>query len=426
MSHPLGLRAKLKGPQAKKRTLMKHQVNTYFIQVRLPAALQRSLRSLSNDVGGDDGAANRSMMATTMRAPQLLGKFGGHKATSPLSSSSVRLPLFSDEELQSPTYSTAYRGVVTVTIPSGASCYDAVGCILAAANATDRSPRDYQLVQCFADFTPDHTRQRLTGDSTSVPIKTVMQFPFHLALVLSPYVVLREQLEEDEEPHERSAVADAYRKQFVQFCSGYQTLLFRLIEQANFLRGREEEARRGKKLEERQQFYELTRFGTLREEKSGRHNIERVQEMLCRSLIHTEERALSEKLMLCDACESPWLREHAVAIKAIRARLDHVGVEDALLRKLRLRMDDLARWYSQAADSVVHAKQRHYTVGRAELCLNESVAMGDVTVVTAPVVEAHRRALAPTLAPQWYGVPMVANAAAILEDVHSSSRSHIL
>jgi hypothetical protein len=95
MSHPLGLRAKLKGPQSKKRALMKHQANTYFIQVRLPAALQRSLRDASNNIGGDDGLATRS-------ATPLVGRL--HSKSSGLNNASanasVRLPLFSDDDLQ--------------------------------------------------------------------------------------------------------------------------------------------------------------------------------------------------------------------------------------------------------------------------------------------------------------------------------------
>jgi hypothetical protein len=316
--------------------------------------------------------------------------------------------------------------VVTVTIPSAATCYDAIGYILAAADAEDRSPSDYQLVQCFADFTPDHTRQRLTGDSRHMPIKTVMQFPFHLALVLSPYVVLRERLEGDEEPQQRAAVVDAYRKQFLQFCAGYQALLFRLIEQSHFLRGREEEARRGKKLEERQQFFELTRFRTLRQEKDGRHHIEKQSETLCRNIILTEERALVEKLMLCDPTASPWLQEHSAALKELHSRLSKLAKEDSLLHRLQSRMFDLNSWCSTSAATLVHAKQRAYTVGRAALCVNEAVAVEDITVVTPMVVEAHRRALAPLVAPHLYTVPMVTNSLAILDDVHSSSRSRVL
>lgn len=403
---------------------MKHQVNTYFIQVRLPAALQRSLREASNDVGGEDGLATRS--ATPLAPIVKLNKTNANMSTAASSSSSVRLPLFSDDELHSPTYSTAYRGVVTVTIPSAATCYDAIGYILAAADATDRSPCDYQLVQCFADFTPDHTRQRLTGDSRSMPIKTVMQFPFHLALVLSPYVVLRERLECEEEPQQRSAVVDAYRKQFLQFCTGYQALLFRLIEQSHFLRGREEEARRGKKLEERQQFFELTRFRTLRQEKDGRGLIEKHSEKLFRQLICTEERALAEKLLLCDPNQSPWLNDHEAVLRELRTRLRKLASEDTLLQNLQTRIQELLQWYSTSSVCLIHAKQRAYTVGRAALCVNEAVEMEDMTVVTPTVVEAHRRAIAPQVAPELYCVPMVSNSLAILDDVHSSSRSHVL
>lgn len=391
---------------------MKHQSSTYFIQVRLPAALQRSLRDVSDGQGGADGVCrDRS-------APDV-----GPSRACP----SVRLPLFSDEELQTTSFSTVYRGVVTVTIPSAATCFDAIGYILAAAGSTDRSPRDYQLVQCFADFSPDHTRQRLTGDSSSMAIKTVMQFPFHLALVLSPYVVLRERLMEDEEPLQRSSIIESYRKQFLQFCVGYQTLLFRLIEQANFLRGRQEEARRGKKLEERQQFFELSRFRTLREEKDSRNSIEKYVEVLERDLIRTEERALIEKMMMCDSSSSPWLREHALFTERLSTQLAVRIAQDLLLRTLISRLGQLDEYYTAASLSLIHAKQRLYNISRSVLSIDESVSVGDVTAITPHVVEEHRRRCAPMFAPQLYcGIPMLANSLAILNDVHSSTRSQVL
>jgi hypothetical protein len=421
MSYPLGLRAKLKGPQTKKRVLMKHQISTYFIQVRLPAAMQRSLRERSNAEGGEDGFATRG----TSSLPRL------RSVACTQITPSVRLPLFTDEELESSSFAaSSFRGVVTVTIPSAASCYDAIGYILAAAVDDPhqlRSPMDYQLTQCFADFTPDHTRRRLTGDSTTVPIKTVMQFPYHLALVLSPFVVLRERVEEDEEPQQRSIIFEGYRKQFLQFCVGYQSLLFRLIEQTNFLRGREEEARRGKKLEERQQFFELARFRTLRQEKDIRGRIAKQVEFTRRAFILLEEQAVREKRLLCEGDTSLWLREHSRWLVELKRQLHTLLSQDGLLQTLRHRADDLSRLLDTASDSLVHSKQWLYNVSRIALSVHESAAAADVAVVTPQVIEAHRRRCAPLVAPQLYlAQPMIANALAILEDVHSSARSQVL
>lgn len=404
---PLGQRAKLKGPQVHKRILMKPQASSYLLQVKLPAALQRTLHNAAQQSTIDNAAAGSGL--TVAKSLQ-------HVPT-------VRLPQFSNDELANAEYMSSYRGVVTVTVTSAASCNEVISVILQSVGYYERSASDYQLIQCFADFSPDHTRRRLTGDSDGTPIKTVMQFPFHLALTLSPFVVLRDQLVFETEPEGRASIHEAYRDLFMFFLTGYQTLLHRMMEQYHFLEGREAEGRRGKKYEERQQFFELVRFRTLQDEKNERRLVLNM-EHLCRESQICEHLVVSEKLVqLHGSSHRPplqhgWLLEHAAFLSQLRNTQNSLLSQQTLKIRLCQRFEDLDRFSVRLFGEYRCEKERWFTLCRLSRNMHDAI----VNDTSPEVVEDRRRKHSEQSLPQIYNVAAVANTSIVCGDFFAKSR----
>ena len=374
---------------------MKPQAPSFLLKVRLPSFI---LVKLGKSAAGETN--------TDCAVPFHIG-LGETGRKRP-----VRIP---EETLLEGAYVSCMRDVVTVTVPAAASCNTAVQCILEAADFSYRPASDYQLLQCFADFSADYTRPAMTGDSHGQPIKFVMQFPFHLALILSPFVRRREHLRDEIEPVARRSIAEE-RRNFSLYAQQYQQLLKKIHDQYSFLRGRESEARRQKKIDESIQRFELTRYRILRDERNGR--------MWMRSSANDELSALRiwftaemEKRWMMERTSPLWILQENEA-NAIYAFFRRQAQQMAMRNVLFGRFASFETLAHSAAQRVLQAKRFVYTKCRIAANVGEAISHG----VDSESAHIERIRAGQSMFPLVFEQPDITNVRTITHDAYCNTR----
>lgn len=278
-----------------------------------------------------------------------------------------------------------------------------------------RPPEDFQLVQCFADFEMDHTKRRITGDSQTIPIKHMLSFPFYVQWVLSPSVLLRERLRDQDEVAARRAIAEEHRRLLHSFWAPYWQLLKKYTEQCGFLAGREAEGRRGRKAEERRNFYALSAFLVQMQEREKRAalHLRAVQE---RALLQLELDSYASYLTARDAL----LRESSACRVRWAAQLQFALSQQAIAVRLVEKWAELKAFVERHSVALHQAKRDCYTTSRIAANLQEAESHS-----TLPeVAERQRQLVRAAVTPLYYpsNVAVIENDALMDSDAHIRAR----
>jgi hypothetical protein len=394
-SAPLGQRAHIKGPQYDKRVLVKAPSPTFHILVRLPSYILKHIRGRHEGRGGPplpqtsllSGSALRPLeyfsASDTSCAPSPAGSFSSVKQSQARTLLAVDVipieellrGMGGDEGAENPAaYSTAYRDVIQVVIPSNATIRTAIECILQRCDYTARRADDFLLYQCFADFTIDDNRRGLYGDSP-IAVKMILQFPYYLTLQTVPLVTVREKIALEDEPEQRRSVVNEL-KLFTGFALGYQDLLRKILTQQQLLYGRERETRKAKLLEESLYRFDLRRFLILRSEKEARHALGRQMD-ISRALCCVDLEASISHLRLWPEM----MNEFLVGLRALKQEFSARHTLEVLLNTWRRRLGALHDLAEDLTMESLRRKRDTYTDSR----------------IASGIHEANRRGLEPVL-----------------------------